>query len=31
VYYEVMTSMSTSAVFKFTPVFTWPSAWPIVV
>jgi len=26
VYYEVMTSMSKAAVFKFTPAFTWARA-----
>jgi len=31
VYYEAAMSMSTAAVFKFTPAFTWPSAWPVVV
>jgi len=29
--YKAMTSMSTAAVFKFAPAFTWPSAWPVVV
>jgi len=25
-----MMSMSIAAMFKFTPAFTWPSAWPVV-
>jgi len=29
-YYEAMMSMSIAAMFKFTPAFTWPSAWPVV-
>jgi len=31
VYYEATMSMSTTAVFRFMPAFTWPSSWPIDV
>jgi len=31
VYYEAMMSMLTAPVLQLSSVFTWPSAWPIVV